>query len=125
MEMTDPQAASWAYQYDLAGNRTGEQTETRSSAQQNPTVVTSSSYNNLNQLTSRSGSGSLPVRFRGTVNESATVAVNGTSAQVFPDPTDSTTTFANSLNMTPGTRSAQVVAHDYGASGGNPRHLPY
>jgi RHS repeat-associated protein len=85
--------------YDKAANRTSEQIDLN---------VTSSSYNNLNQLTSQNGGG--PLRLSGTVNQPTTVTVNGAAA--------STTTALNSssftaqVSATTGTNVFTVVAKD-------------
>jgi len=59
------------YRYDAAGNRTSEQADGS---------VTTSAFNNLNQLTGLSGGGALTLA--GTVSEPATVSVGGQSAPV-------------------------------------------
>ena len=66
------------YQYDAAGNRTSEQIQ--SGAGVSP-AISSSSYNNLNQLTSRTGNNGT-IRFRGSLNETGTVTVAGSPAMV-------------------------------------------
>ena len=54
------------YTYDAAGNRLSEQIND---------ALTGASYNNVNELTSQSGSG--PIRFRGSINETSTVSITG------------------------------------------------
>ena len=60
-----------AYAYDAAGNRTVEQVDD---------AVAGANHNNLNSLTSRQPSGA--IRVTGTVNESATVLVQGQQVSV-------------------------------------------
>lgn len=69
-----PVPSRFAYAYDLAGNRTAEQLDDG---------VLGASYNTRNQLTSRQPGGAL--LFRGTVNEAATVTVQGKPAPVAAD----------------------------------------
>ena len=59
------------YRYDPAGNRLVEQIDQR---------VTTTAYNNLNQITSVTGGGTLVLQ--GTVSKPSTVTVNGTSVPV-------------------------------------------
>src|SRR6266508_2926066 len=68
----------FAYSYDKAGNRITEQIDDN---------VTSANYDTLNRLTSRSGGGVLA--FKGTVNEPATLTIQGKSVNV-----DSTNQFS-------------------------------
>lgn len=84
------------YRYDKAGNRTSEQTDL---------AVTSSSSNNLNQVTSMSGGG--PLEFAGTVNEPAAVTVGGNAAEV-----DASGNFRGTKNVSSGTSTVAVVATD-------------
>jgi len=81
-----PQAGSatkvFTYGYDAAQNRTSEEVDTMTPSQ--VSTVTSSAYNSVNQLTGRTGPG--PVRFRGKVNEPATVTVAGQPARMANDP---------------------------------------
>ena len=92
------------YQYDAAGNRTSEQIQRNVGV---PPAVSASSYNNLNQLTSRTG-GSGTIRFRGSLNETGTVTVAGSPAAM-----TSGTNFAGYANVSTGTNMVQVVASDY------------
>jgi RHS repeat-associated protein len=66
-----PVPSRFAYAYDAAGNRTGEQRDDTPMA---------ASYNNRNQLMSLQPGGA--VLLRGTVSETATVTVQGKPAQV-------------------------------------------
>ena len=59
---------AYGYQYDAAGNRTVEQINTS---------VTTSAYNTLNQMTSRTGGGLLTIT--GSLNKPGTVTVAGTT----------------------------------------------
>ena len=70
--------------YDPAGNRTSEQIDLH---------VTSSSYNNLNQLTSQSGGG--PLRLSGTINQPSSVTINGNATTT--SSTVSSTSFTRKL----------------------------
>ena len=56
---------AYGYRYDAAGNRTVEQIAN---------AVTTSSYNDLNQMTSRAGGGILTIS--GTLNKPGTVTVS-------------------------------------------------
>jgi RHS repeat-associated protein len=115
------QSATKAYTYahDSMGNRKSEQIDTMTPSQ--VSTVTASSYNTFNQLTSRSGTGSLPVRFKGTVNEPATVTVAGQAAKMANDPASLTKgkTFTASLDLQPGSQNVAVVATDFGRGSGN------
>lgn len=84
------------YRYDKTGNRTSEQTDL---------AVTSSTSNNLNQVTSLSGGG--PLEFTGTVNEPSTVTVGGNAAEV-----DASGNFRGTKNVSSGTSTVAVVATD-------------
>jgi RHS repeat-associated protein len=107
------------YDYDNAGNRLTEQ---------NGSAVTTSGFNDLNQLTSQSGGGKM--HFRGTVSEPSTVTVGGNTASV-----DATGVFDGVANVSVGSNTVPVVATD--ASGnsktnnyqitvsGNPKTLSY
>jgi RHS repeat-associated protein len=86
----------YAYVYDPAGNRTAEQLDD---------AVTGASYNNRNQLMSRQAGGAL--LFRGSLNEQATVMVQGKPAQVAVD-----NSFVGSAQASSGTSSVVVTATD-------------
>jgi RHS repeat-associated protein len=109
----------YSYVYDAAGNRTSEQIDTVSP--NNVSTVTMSSYNNLNQLTGRSGGAPLPVRFEGTVNEAATVTFNGQAASVSPDPNNPPggQLFSTTLSLQLGGQDVPIAARDFGAGTGN------
>jgi RHS repeat-associated protein len=92
------------YNYDAAGNRTSEQIQ--SSAGVSP-AISSSSHNNLNQLTSRTGN-SGPMRFRGTLDSTGTVTVAGSPATMTGH-----TNFVGYANVNTGTNVVPVVASDY------------
>jgi RHS repeat-associated protein len=85
------------YRYDRAGNRTSSQLGNQ---------IESHAHNNLNQLTSRSPSG--PVRVSGTLDEAATVTVNGQPATV-----DTANVFTADVPLSPGAQTLAVVAKDY------------
>jgi RHS repeat-associated protein len=92
------------YNYDAAGNRTSEQIQ--SSAGASP-AISSSSYNNVNQLASLTGN-SGPMRFRGTLDSTGTVTVAGSPATMI-----SHTNFTGYANVSQGTNVVSVVATDY------------
>jgi len=101
----------YAYQYDKAGNRTSEQINN---------AVTSSVYNNLNQLTAQSGNG--PLRFKGSVNEFASVVVkNSTTADSAFAAVDTTNNFEAFVKVAAGVNNISVIATDY--SGNNNRAI--
>jgi YD repeat-containing protein len=86
------------YAYDAAGNRLSERINA---------VVEGGTYNSINELTNRSGSG--PLRFRGSVNEpisNATVA--GTPAIL-----DSGTNFTGYATVSSGINTVQVQVSDF------------
>jgi RHS repeat-associated protein len=108
------------YRYDRAGNRTSEQIDN---------AVTSATHNSVNQLTARSATG--PIRIAGTLNEAATVTVNGQPATV-----TSANAFSADVTLAPGTQNITVAAKDYSnntktqnyqvtITGGTPRTLAY
>jgi RHS repeat-associated protein len=114
-------AKVFTYGYDDAGNRTSEQIEASGAGAS--FGATGSSYNNVNQLMSRSLG---PTTFRGKVNEPATVTIsaNGGSAQAAtmkqdPNSASNGKLFAATLSLSSGQNSVQVVATDLGANGGN------
>jgi RHS repeat-associated protein len=99
LKTTDPTPTilkRYGYAYDSAGNRTSEQVDNG---------VLSSSYDGRNELTSRQAGGML--LFRGTVNEAATVTVQGTAAAVTAD-----NRFVGAASMTSGTNTVAVAATD-------------
>ena len=95
----------YAYGYDLAGNRTGEQIGTGTNG---PVAVSQSGYNIVNQLTNRA-TGSGPMLFAGSLNEQAIVTVGGNSATV----NHTTTNFMAYVNVTNGTSTNTIIATDY------------
>jgi RHS repeat-associated protein len=103
----------YAYQYDKAGNRTSEQVDN---------AVTSAIYNTLNQMTAQQDGG--PMRFKGSVNEFASVLVkNNTNADSARATVDSlTNAFEAFVKMTPGTtNNVFIIATD--SSGNNNRNV--
>ena len=64
---------TYAYHYDPAGNRLGQQM-----AVSGTTFVTSSAYNDLNQVTNVSGTSGLLLAVSGSLSEPGTVAMAGT-----------------------------------------------
>lgn len=97
----------YAYQYDKSGNRISEQIDN---------TVTSSSYNNVNQLTAQQNTGRM--RFKGTVNEFSTVLVkNLTAADSAYAAVDTTNTYEAFVKTVTGTNNIAVKATDY--SGNN------
>lgn len=87
---------NYAYRYDSAGNRTSEQIDL---------AVEAATHNRLNQLTALSDTG--PIRFSGTLNEPASVTVNGVPAEV-----DGSNHFTADLVLEPGMHAVDVVATD-------------
>jgi YD repeat-containing protein len=104
--VTGAAVTQYAYDYDPAGNRTNTQIGS---------AITSSTANNLNQLTSQTSGGK--VHFRGTVNEPATVTVGGNAASV-----DAAGNFDGTVNVNVGTNTVAVVATD---ASGNTRTNNY
>jgi len=96
----------YGYSYDKNANRVGEQIDDGSS---------SATVNALNALTGTQSGGL--VRFAGTVSEAATVAVQGTPAQVSP-----TNEFTGSAVLGTGTNTVSIAATD---ASGNTRTNNY
>jgi RHS repeat-associated protein len=74
-ETISPQGQAYTYGYDSAGNRTNEEIDVASPAQ---ATVTTSSYDDVNELTTRIGkgtTGTLPVRFIGTIDKAGTTTI--------------------------------------------------
>jgi RHS repeat-associated protein len=94
----------FAYDYDRAANRTSELIQTNSSL---PPSLTSSTINSLIQQLSVSGAG--PMRFKGHLDEIASVTVGGSPATVDPK----TTNFVGYANVVVGTNVIPIVATDY------------
>ena len=86
----------FAYAYDPAGNRTVEQIDD---------VVTLSTYNVLNRLTSQVPGGQMVVA--GNLNEPGTVTISGASATV-----DANNNFRGKVPTTTGTNAFTIVAKD-------------
>jgi RHS repeat-associated protein len=98
-QSTDPTPAllgRQAWTYDAAGNRTA--------AQQDDTVQ-ASSFDSLNRLTARQAGG--PLVFEGTVNEPATVTIDGQPASV--DPANA---FRGTGQTASGTTTVTITARD-------------
>jgi len=87
---------AYAYGYDPAGNRLYEQIDTD---------VTAWTYTNLNRLQAQAGGGVL--QLRGSVNEPATVTIQGVPAAV-----SSANQFEGGLPVAPGTNVFTVTATD-------------
>jgi RHS repeat-associated protein len=96
----------YGYTYDLSGNRTVEQID-------NAPVL--SAYDNMNRLSSQSPGGTM--RFAGTLNEAATVTIQGAPATVTSDDR-----FAGGAQVGSGTTQVVVKAKDYS---GNERTNTY
>jgi RHS repeat-associated protein len=96
----------YGYTYDPAGNRTVEQID-------NAPVL--SAYDNMNRLSSQTPGGTM--RFAGTLNEAATVTIEGASATVTSD-----NRFAGGAQVGSGTTQVVVKAKDYA---GNERTNTY
>ncbi|MGH7953695.1 MAG: hypothetical protein ACREFE_17500, partial [Limisphaerales bacterium] len=96
----------YAYGYDASGNRTTEQI---SSGTNGPVALSQSTYNNDNQLTSRTG-GSGQMLFAGSISEQPTnVTVNGTAATI----NRTTTNFTAYVSVSSGTSTNVIIARDY------------
>jgi len=104
--VTSASVNQYAYDYDPAGNRTDTQVGS---------AITTSTRNNLNQLTSQTSGGKM--HFRGTVNEPATVTVGGNSATV-----DAAGSFDGTINVNVGNGLTRHTATERLASG---RHEPW
>lgn len=85
-----------AYTYDSAGNRTAEQVDD---------TVATSSYDNVNRLTSRVPGGFL--RFEGALDEAATVTVGGQPASISSD-----NRFVGKATVGAGTSQIEIRALD-------------
>jgi RHS repeat-associated protein len=96
----------YGYTYDPAGNRTVEQID-------NAPVL--SAYDNMNRLSSQAPGGTM--RFAGTLNEAATVTIEGAPATVTSD-----NRFAGGAPVGSGTSQVVVKAKDYA---GNERTNTY
>jgi RHS repeat-associated protein len=97
----------FAYLYDMAGNRTSEQTGGSSPSQ---TTLNSSGFNNLNQKTSESPGGIMQVQ--GSLNGEADVTVNGNAASVSTNLTF-TGSVSNTMASMAGTSNAISVVATY------------
>lgn len=96
----------YAYTYDPAGNRTVEQID------DSPVLF---AYDSMNRLTSQTPGGAM--RFAGTLNEAATVTIQGLSATVTAD-----NRFEGPAQVSSGTNQVVVKAKDYA---GNERTNTY
>ena len=106
---------AYTYAYDAGGNRTSEEVDVTGSSP--VSTVTTSSYNGVNQLTSRTGSGTLPVRFKGTINEPATATVNGQAAKITVNPANpSGRVFTSPASLSAGSQTVPVTATDLSAN---------
>lgn len=86
----------YAYTYDFAGNRTSEQVDDS---------VTLQTYDGMNRITLRQPGGTL--HFAGTLNESATVSIQGKPAEV-----DATNAFRGQAQTSGGTNTVVLMASD-------------
>lgn len=86
-----------AWAYDTAGNRTVDQADD---------AVFATSHDSLNRLQSRAPGG--PIRMTGTLNEPATVTINGETAEV-----DASNNFSGSVQVGSGTTTVTLKAKDY------------
>jgi RHS repeat-associated protein len=89
-------ANRWHYAYDPAGNRTTEQVGN---------APVQASFDNMNRLLSTSAGGALT--FKGSLDEPATVTIDGQPAEV-----DGTDAFQGTVNSTSGTNTVVVEATD-------------
>lgn len=90
---------SYSYQYDLAGNRTSQQTGT---------VVNSATFDKANRITGMSGGGKFLVS--GSTDEPAQVKVNGVAATVTAPPAN---LYQAWVQVVPGSNILTVEATDY------------
>jgi len=103
---------NWVFQYDPAGNRTSEQVDQ---------TVNQGAYNNLNQLTSRSGGGQLQVE--GEINEPGTVTIQSQAMpNSRPATVDANGVFSGKATVAPGSNTLTIVATD---ASGNARTRQY
>jgi RHS repeat-associated protein len=107
----------YAYGYDLAGNRTGEQIGTGTSTN-GPVAISQSGYNNVNQITNRVG-GSGSMQFAGIVSKQATVTVGGNPATI----NHATTNFTGYATVSLGTNVVPVIANDYSGNSTTNKYL--
>jgi RHS repeat-associated protein len=123
----------YAFAYDSMGNRVNQQLQVGppqnesfpgaggSTVTAPVTTVQASlaTYNSVNQLTARNGSGTVPVRISGSVNEPAAVTVNGQSAQEVLDPASGTggDLFSIWTGLPQGGSTVQIQATDNGSAG--------
>ena len=95
---TNAVISQYVYGYDAAGNRTSQQVGLN---------VTKTTVNNLNQNTSAAAGG--PLQFSGTLSKPSQVTVGGNTATYA---NSYTTNFAGNVNVTTGTNTVAVIAHD-------------
>jgi RHS repeat-associated protein len=110
----NPNPHAYTYNYDVGGNRVRAQFD-QTGTNPVPVTVSKSAYNNVNQLTNRSGAAPLPVEIKGIISEQGIVAVNGQTANVFAN-TETPAggqMFIGMMNSTIGTNVVQIVATDY------------
>lgn len=93
---------TYAYRYDAAGNRLSQQIND---------TVTTSAYNNLNQLTSVSGTGQLQLMISGSLSEPGTVTVAGSAVA-----TDTYNNFTILAPVVAGSNSFSITAASTGTS---------
>ncbi len=86
-----------AWSYDAAGNRAVDQTDD---------AVFASTHDNLNRLGTRAPGG--PIVFTGTLNEEATVTIDGQ-----PAPVDASNNFRGTAMLSGATTTVTVKARDY------------
>ena len=96
VERTGSLSGRWHFDYDAVGNRTTAQTDSS---------VTTSSYNEKNQLVQSAGGGTL--RVRGTLDEAGSATVNGQPAQM-----RSGNVFEATIQASTGTTTFTVEARD-------------
>lgn len=104
----------WSYGYDPAGNRTNLELEVTANS---AATVSVSSYNDLNELLSQSGTSPLPVFFQGKINKPGTVGIglagdNGQEARMTQD-TNSTSNgkiFTEGVNLPTGNNTVSITA---------------
>jgi RHS repeat-associated protein len=102
---------AYTFSYDGAGNCTNEEVDVTSPSAL--TTVTSATYNEINELVGKSGSGPLAVRFEGNLNKAGTATVAGQPATIsVATATNEVRTFDGFANLGTGQQSNTVAATD-------------
>ncbi|HWD92517.1 MAG TPA: RHS repeat-associated core domain-containing protein [Verrucomicrobiae bacterium] len=114
-DSTNQTVKAYDYSYDASGNRKSSEFD---AVGQNLTVF-QYGYDGMNQQELIPGA-YLPVQITGTISEPATVTVNSQAALIQANTGSSgAETFSANVTLATGSQAIQVIAKDYGASGGN------